>query len=186
MYVDCPQKSKSSIVSDLNFLMSQPKHMLWVLKTTIPMQRFFWAPKRSKRMSKWMDKKIFSIFRSNFISFQQCEQKQSMTFDECSMVIMMNIQMYIQNTNFSSSSFERQGHTWWFLHVLIHMHAYMYFSFTVNLTSEVPGRFFRSFMIQARRIDTDENIVQPIGKFTALDDEIDAINKCINEPYGVS
>ena len=41
-------------------------------------------------------------------------------------------------------------------------------------------------MIQARRIDTDENIVQPIGKFTALDDEIDAINKCINEPYGVS
>ena len=69
-------------------------------------------------------------------------------------------------------------------HIFIQTHSY--FSFTVNLTSEVPGRFFRSFMIQARRIDTDENIVQPIGKFTALDDEIDAINKCINEPYGVS
>ena len=28
-----------------NFLISQPKHMLWVLKRTISMRRFFWAPK---------------------------------------------------------------------------------------------------------------------------------------------
>ena len=27
------------------FLISQPKHMLWVLKSTISMRRFFWAPK---------------------------------------------------------------------------------------------------------------------------------------------
>ena len=27
------------------FLISQPKHMLWVLKGTISMRRFFWAPK---------------------------------------------------------------------------------------------------------------------------------------------
>ena len=28
-----------------NFLISQPKHMLWVLKKTVSMRRFFWAPK---------------------------------------------------------------------------------------------------------------------------------------------
>ena len=27
-----------------NFLISQPKHMLWVLKRTVSMRRFFWAP----------------------------------------------------------------------------------------------------------------------------------------------
>ena len=26
-------------------LISQPKHMLWVLKRTVSMRRFFWAPK---------------------------------------------------------------------------------------------------------------------------------------------
>ena len=28
-----------------NFLISQPKHMLWVLKRIVSMRRFFWAPK---------------------------------------------------------------------------------------------------------------------------------------------
>ena len=28
-----------------NFLISQPKYILWVLKRTISMRRFFWAPK---------------------------------------------------------------------------------------------------------------------------------------------
>ena len=28
-----------------NFLISQPKHMLWVLKRTVSMRRFCWAPK---------------------------------------------------------------------------------------------------------------------------------------------
>ena len=28
-----------------NFLISQPKHMLWVRKRTVSMRRFFWAPK---------------------------------------------------------------------------------------------------------------------------------------------
>ena len=27
-----------------NFLIFQPKHMLWVLKRTVSMRRFFWAP----------------------------------------------------------------------------------------------------------------------------------------------
>ena len=27
------------------FLITQPKHMLWVLKRTVSMRRFFWAPK---------------------------------------------------------------------------------------------------------------------------------------------
>ena len=41
-------------------------------------------------------------------------------------------------------------------------------------------------MIQARRIDANKNKNQPIGTFQALDDDIDAIVKCANEPYGVS
>ena len=28
----------------INCLISQPKHMLWVLKRTVAMRRFFWAP----------------------------------------------------------------------------------------------------------------------------------------------
>ena len=27
------------------FFISEPKHMLWVLKRTVSMRRFFWAPK---------------------------------------------------------------------------------------------------------------------------------------------
>ena len=34
-----------SVYHKINFLISQPKHMLWVLKRTISMRRFFWAPK---------------------------------------------------------------------------------------------------------------------------------------------
>ena len=31
--------------SKINFLISQPKHMLWVLKRTVSMRQFFWATK---------------------------------------------------------------------------------------------------------------------------------------------
>ena len=34
-----------SAYQKINFLISQPKHMLWVLKRTVSMRRFFWAPK---------------------------------------------------------------------------------------------------------------------------------------------
>lgn len=54
----------------------------------------------------------------------------------------------------------------------------------VNLTSTDPNRSFRSFMIQARRIDPDRNIVQAIGTFKALDDDIDAFSQCAGQPYG--
>ena len=30
----------------INFLLSQPKHMLWVLKRTVSVRRFFWAAKK--------------------------------------------------------------------------------------------------------------------------------------------
>ena len=33
------------IKSLYNFLISQPKHLLWVLKRNISMRLFFWAPK---------------------------------------------------------------------------------------------------------------------------------------------
>ena len=34
-----------SVYQKIYFLISQPKHMLWVLKRTVSMRRFFWAPK---------------------------------------------------------------------------------------------------------------------------------------------
>ena len=34
-----------SAYQKFNFLISKPKHMLWVLKRTLSMRRFFWAPK---------------------------------------------------------------------------------------------------------------------------------------------
>lgn len=58
------------------------------------------------------------------------------------------------------------------------------FHFSVNLTSVDENRSFRSFMIQARRTDTNLDINEPIGSFTPLD-EIDAIQDC-GSPYGVS
>ena len=41
-----------------DFLIFQPKHMLWVLKRTVSMRRFFCGP---KHMLKIMGKKIFTI-----------------------------------------------------------------------------------------------------------------------------
>ena len=34
-----------SAYSKIDFRISQPKHMLWVLKRIVSMRRFFWAPK---------------------------------------------------------------------------------------------------------------------------------------------
>ena len=34
-----------SAYQKFHFLISKPKHMLWVLKRTVSMSRFFWAPK---------------------------------------------------------------------------------------------------------------------------------------------
>ena len=44
-----------------NFLISQPKHMLWVLKRTVSMRRFFWAP---KTFAYNIGKKIFTILHT--------------------------------------------------------------------------------------------------------------------------
>ena len=48
-----------SAYQKINFLISQPKHMLWVLKTTVSMSAF----DRPKLMFKLMDEKIFTILR---------------------------------------------------------------------------------------------------------------------------
>ena len=42
------------------FLISEPKHMLWVLKWTVSMRRFFEHP---QHMFKLMGKKIIAILR---------------------------------------------------------------------------------------------------------------------------
>ena len=46
------------------FLISEPKHMFWVLKRTASMKRFFWAP---KHMFKLMSKKIKAILGAQTI-----------------------------------------------------------------------------------------------------------------------
>ena len=48
------------------FFTSQPKHMVWVLKRTVSMRRFFWAP---KTYAKIMGTKIFTILRWNFFIY---------------------------------------------------------------------------------------------------------------------
>ena len=47
----------------INFLISQPKHMLWVLKRTISMRRFFWAP---KTCSNWWIRKYLQFYAQKF------------------------------------------------------------------------------------------------------------------------
>ena len=48
------------------FFISHPKHTLWVLKRTVSLRRFFWAP---KHMFKLTSKKIITILRSwNFLT----------------------------------------------------------------------------------------------------------------------
>ena len=49
--IRCRPLAKSAY-QKTNFLISQPKHMLWVPKRTVSMRRFFWAP---KNMFKLMD-----------------------------------------------------------------------------------------------------------------------------------
>ena len=41
----CIRPLVKSVYKKNNFLISQPKHMLWVLKRTVSMRRFFLAPK---------------------------------------------------------------------------------------------------------------------------------------------
>ena len=53
-----------SALLEINFLISRPEHMLWVLKKTVSIRWSFRAP---KKMFKLMDKKIFTIFAQNFV-----------------------------------------------------------------------------------------------------------------------
>ena len=41
----CIMPLVKSAYQKINFLISQSKHMLWVLKRTVLMRRFFWVPK---------------------------------------------------------------------------------------------------------------------------------------------
>ena len=53
-----------------NFLLSQPKHMLWVLKRTVSMRRFFWAPKTYVQTDGFEN--IYNITLNNFGPLNQC------------------------------------------------------------------------------------------------------------------
>ena len=54
------------------FFISQPKHMLWVLKRTVSMRRFFWTP-QNICLNQWVRKylqfltKLIQIFSSNVL-----------------------------------------------------------------------------------------------------------------------
>ena len=53
--------------SPFHFLISQPKHMLWVLKRTVSIRRFFWAPKTYVTII--LKRKRFTILRWYFFYF---------------------------------------------------------------------------------------------------------------------
>ena len=53
-----------SVYQKFNFLISKPKHMLWVLKRTVSMRRFFWAPKHMLRL---MGKEILTSLSSKIL-----------------------------------------------------------------------------------------------------------------------
>ena len=53
-----------SVYRKIHSLISQSNYMLWVLKRTVSMRRFFWAP---KHMLKLMGKEIFTILRWNVL-----------------------------------------------------------------------------------------------------------------------
>ena len=56
---------------NLIFLISQTKHMLWVLKRTVSMRPFF-SFEPLKHMLKLMGKKIFTILRLKFLFISTC------------------------------------------------------------------------------------------------------------------
>ena len=45
VYMSLTRTLVQSAYQKINFLISQPKHMLWELKRTVSLRRFFWAPK---------------------------------------------------------------------------------------------------------------------------------------------
>ena len=55
----------------INFLISQLKHMLWVLKRTISMRLFYYQ----NQMFKLMDKKILQFFQKIFFGLSQSIEK---------------------------------------------------------------------------------------------------------------
>ena len=70
----------------LNFLISQPKHTLLVLKWTILMRQFFWAPKACVKSD---GKKIYTIlfFAWKFcLSWPMCAQKFCLSGPMCSSI----------------------------------------------------------------------------------------------------
>ena len=55
-----------------NFLISQQKHMLWVLRRTVSMKRSFEHP---KHMLKLMGEKIFTILRYKILFTLTCDRR---------------------------------------------------------------------------------------------------------------
>ena len=49
----CCFRCVTSAYQTNNFLISLPKHMLWVLKRTVSKRRFFWAPKTYVKTDRW-------------------------------------------------------------------------------------------------------------------------------------
>ena len=54
-----------------NFLIAQPKHMLWVLKRTFSMRQFFWAPKTYAKTDELEN--IYTFTLKIFAYINQCD-----------------------------------------------------------------------------------------------------------------
>ena len=55
---------------NIDFLISEPKHMLWVLKWTVSMRLFFWAPKTYVQAGGL--EKIYNFTLKNFVYLKVC------------------------------------------------------------------------------------------------------------------
>ena len=65
---------KSGALLKIYFLISQPKHMLWVLKRTVSMRRFFLAPKTyvSTDRQENIDNFTYTFFVHLYLCFGIC------------------------------------------------------------------------------------------------------------------
>ena len=71
-----PPDKSAYLKIEIVFLISQPKHMLWVFKRTISMRRFFWAPKTYVNIDRQENNHNFTLkkyaYLDQFLYFNDC------------------------------------------------------------------------------------------------------------------
>ena len=69
-YISTYRPLVKSAYQNIIFLITQPKHMLWELKRTVSMRRFFWAPKTYVQTDGFEN--IYNFTLKNFVYLNLC------------------------------------------------------------------------------------------------------------------